>query len=101
MEVLYAAELLELHACSLELEAQGDKLDVGVCSSNGLVEHVGQGVFIEHNTVGVDVESRKHPKTITRSESRDVARHMLGLTQLKERGTQLGVQSGQRRVAVV
>ena len=48
---LYAAELLELHAGSLELEAQGDSLAVGAHSSNGLVEHFGEGVFVEYNTV--------------------------------------------------
>ena len=77
---LYAAELLELHAGSLELEAQGDTLDVGARSSTGLVEHVGHGVFVEHNTTGVDADSDKNYETITLKETRDVVRYVLDRT---------------------
>lgn len=70
---LYAAELLELHAGSLELEVQGDELQVGARSANGLVQHIGQGVFVEHNTMGIDTDSDYNSKTITRKGTRAVA----------------------------
>jgi len=78
----YAAELLALHAGSLELEAQLEErggLEVGAKSTNGLVEHVGEKVFVERNTMGVDRDSTTSPPTVTRKESRDVARHAIGL----------------------
>ena len=83
---LYAAELLELYAGSLELEAQGDELPVGIRSTNERVEHVGEGVFIEHNTIGVDVDSGKYPKTVTRAETRAVVRDALALVDLEPNG---------------
>ena len=98
---LYAAELLELHAGSLELEAHGDALAVGACSTNGRVEHVGLGVFVEHNTVGVDEDADESPETITRNESRDVARDALSLVDLEQRGMHFKTKGGKARVAVV
>ena len=120
----YAAELLVLHEGSLELEARdeearqaqeegdgGDKgkvpkqaplgLDVGATSSNGRVTHVGHGVFIEDNTLGIDADSVKYPKTITRKESRDVARYAIDLLQVTTNRWSKVVPTGLARVAVV
>jgi len=109
-----AAELLALHAGSRELEhriAQAEAEDddgdermdpvVGDKSTDGRVEHVGHGVFVEASTIGIDPDSRFDPKTITRRETRDVARHAIGLMELIVRGTSLVPHLKHSRVAVV
>ncbi|KAJ1404627.1 hypothetical protein B484DRAFT_437103 [Ochromonadaceae sp. CCMP2298] len=70
----FAAELLNLHEGSLELEALGDSVQVGQKSSNGLVEHVGEGVHVEMNTMSIDPDSRESLPTITRRDLRVTAR---------------------------
>ena len=97
----YTAMLLELHTGSLELEAQGDALVVAARSTNSLVEHLSLGVFFEHNTVCVDKDSVKNPENITRMDSHDVARHMLGLLELDSDNPRTTTHiTGHHRVAV-
>jgi hypothetical protein len=69
-----AAQLLLLHEGSLELEALGDSLQVGQKCSNGLVEHLGERVFVEKNTFGIDSDSEISSHTITRFDQREAAR---------------------------
>ena len=75
----FAAELLELHEGSLELEALGGNLQVGQKSTNGLVEHVGEGVYVEQSAIPVDTDSKRSLPTITRPDQRETARLALCL----------------------
>ena len=70
----FAAELLNLHGGSLELDALGDSVQVGQKSSNGIVEHVGEGVYVEENTIAIDPNSKISLPTITRLDQRETAR---------------------------
>ncbi|KAJ1391292.1 hypothetical protein B484DRAFT_408777, partial [Ochromonadaceae sp. CCMP2298] len=71
----YAAELINLHRDSLEMEQLLVTGAVPAKSSNGLVEHLGIGVLMERNTIPVDLDSRKNnPQTITRPEMRSFGR---------------------------
>ena len=90
----FAAELLELHEGSLELEALGGNLQVGQKSTNGLVEHVGEGVYVEQSTIPVDHDSEGSPRTITRPDQRETAR--LALCRVNEVGP-----GSRRKVTVV
>ena len=91
---LYAAELLEL-------EAHWGEIEGGDCCTNECIEHVGKGVFVEHNTMGVDADSKKMPQTILWDESRDAARHAIGLLELDASGQTTSHTSGYIRVTVV
>ena len=58
-----AAELVNLHACSLKMEqVRWDYLEIGAKVSQGgsTVEHVGQEVFVQGNTYGIDPDSNVH-----------------------------------------
>ena len=72
----YANELLVLHGGSLELEDRRATtgLQVGEKSSNGRVEHIGEGVFVERNTIAIDPNSKVSLPTITRPDQRETAR---------------------------
>ena len=74
-----AAELIDLHTCSLSLE--GNLLTLsegGTAKLNGRkVKHVGQGVCVQNNTIGIDRDSKKQTKTITTQETREFARRCL------------------------
>ena len=72
----YANELLVLHGGSLELEDRRatTSLQVGEKSSNGRVEHIGEGVFVERNTSSIDPDSKVSLPTITRPDQRETAR---------------------------
>ncbi|MDE0896910.1 MAG: hypothetical protein OSB10_10045, partial [Planctomycetota bacterium] len=72
----FPAELLELHEGSLELEERGATtgLQVGENSSNGRVEHIGESVFVEKNTIAIDPDSKVSLPTITRLDQRETAR---------------------------
>jgi hypothetical protein len=73
-----ATELLALHQGSLELEALGGQLTLNQTSTSGKVKHVGEGVFVEQNTIAIDPDSAKSSpyccRTITRRDQREVAR---------------------------
>jgi hypothetical protein len=82
----YAAELVRAHEGSLELEQlyldEGDALPVGHTSANEAVEHLGAGVFLEKDTLAIDPDSKSDdPRTITRSELREVTREALHLVE--------------------
>lgn len=72
----YADELLVLHGGSLELEDRRATtgLQVGEKSSNGRVKHIGEGVFVERNTIAIDPNSKVSLPTITRPDQRETAR---------------------------
>ena len=81
----YAAELIDLHAASLELEenlASGG-LDKQLNADSewqplagnatGKVEHLGAGVIVQRNKLSIDRGSMSSPHTITRLEQRFMA----------------------------
>ena len=78
----YAAELLNHHQGSLELEeldARGANLPPGAMSSNGAIEHIGEGVQVgrtDRTKVDkqIDPDSLRTPHTITRVDQRATAR---------------------------
>ena len=77
-----AAELLNHHQGSLELEeldARGANLPPGAMSSNGAIEHIGEGVQVgrtDRTKVDkqIDPDSLRTPHTITRVDQRATAR---------------------------
>jgi hypothetical protein len=79
---LYAQELIDLHRCSLVLEdeySNNSELAVGrtIPSTNNInsnVRHLGMGVFVQSNTLGIDSDSELYPQTITTSEIRYFSR---------------------------
>ena len=79
----FASELIDLHACSLQMEqaysVEGAELPVGkkISRNKRTVTHLGQGVFVQDNTIGIDPDSQRHPKTITTEEIRCFSRHCL------------------------
>ena len=71
----YAVALLRAHEGSIELEGlyrdQGDTFPIGQESSNGAVEHLGSGVFVEKDTPVIDNDGEVgDPWTITRRDIR-------------------------------
>ena len=94
----YANKLIQAHEGSLDLEQryreEGDRLPVGTKSSNGAVEHLGAGVFLEMFTPGIDNDSREegNSATLTRVGLRDVTKEAL---------RQFEQSWNNRRVAVV
>ena len=80
----YAVELLRAHEGSIELEGlyrdQGDTFPIGQESSNGAVEHLGSGVFVEKDTPVIDNDGEVgDPRTITRRDIRTATRRALDL----------------------
>ena len=78
----YAAELLNHHQGSLELEeldARGANLPPGAMSSNGAIEHIGEGVQVgrtDRTKVDkqIDPDSQENLHTTTRVDQRATAR---------------------------
>ena len=82
----YAAELLTQHEGSLELErlaeeldARGANLSTGTVSSNGAIEHIGEGVHLGRTdqtkvATQIDPDSQENLHTITRVDQRVTAR---------------------------
>ena len=82
----YAAELLTQHEGSLELErlseeldARGANLSTGTVSSNGAIEHIGEGVHLGRTdrtkvVTQIDPDSQENLHTITRVDQRVTAR---------------------------
>jgi hypothetical protein len=74
----YAAELIDQHQGSLELErlseeldARGANLSTGTVSSNGVIEHIGEGVHLGRTdrtkvATQIDPDSQENLHTITR-----------------------------------
>jgi hypothetical protein len=80
---LYAQELINLHRCSLALEEQYnnsnrelpvDATVTAASNSSCNVRHLGVGVFVQSNTLGIDADSRLHPQTNTTPEIRYFAK---------------------------
>jgi hypothetical protein len=102
-----AMECIDLHQCSLTLDQMAlgeEELDIGekisvTCSDGNhhtrTVKHLGQGVYVQNNTLGVDIDSTKNSTTITTIEMRKFAIMSLGPL-LLEKGLVVG--TGQPRI---
>ena len=72
-----------LHEGSLEIEqrlknlVEGEDLPVGCTSQNGSASYLGSKVICEHNTIAIDWDSLKNPKTITTAETREFSRYCI------------------------
>jgi hypothetical protein len=73
----FATELVDLHRCSRTLEQIGSwehlPVNCDISCNNSRTQHLGQGVFVEDNQLGIDPDSERSPKTITTVESRKFA----------------------------
>ena len=95
-----ASEMIDLHLCSLSIEARYDtwtSIPIGHEKSHKgrTVTHLGQGVFVQENTIGIDPDSRNHdPRTITTCEIRSFALRCLEASEKKA----LVIGTGQPRI---
>ena len=73
----YPTELLKAKHATDKLDKRWKKkgaLSVGRKSRSGSVEHLGEGVYLARNTPAIDPDSALNPVTLTRKESRSIAR---------------------------
>ena len=73
----YPTELLKAKWATDKLDKRWKKkgaLSVGRKSRCGSVEHLGEGVYLARNTPAIDPDSALNPVTLTRKESRSIAR---------------------------